>query len=348
MQSEKADFGELEHYLKPVESIFTGDELLEDTSEFIINNIENKRFQVGQQQRQNHQQRQQLQHQVNYDDATRLWMWNNHTTRGRNEHKSQNMINTTTNYNHFAVDSNSKSPYSNLNYSSFTPYHHSLDLSGRSPLQVTTVLSNTSNHLLQQQQHQQHQQQPSTQQPNHHSTVTLTNSKDKDVSLANNHHFKTKITTSTFTLSEAESDLLSAQPIQQQQSMQEDKSDDTLLTAYFSHDHDKHSAMIQHASPATTDENSRDSPELKRAKKTLVPDNCKDTKYWARRIKNNKAAKRSRDARKERETRITQECQMLAEANLKLKSEIVTLKKLLNDALAKQNVLQEQQQHQQR
>ena len=36
---------------------------------------------------------------------------------------------------------------------------------------------------------------------------------------------------------------------------------------------------------------------IRKAKKVLVPDDCKDAKYWARRMKNNAAAKRSREAR---------------------------------------------------
>ena len=192
MQSDKVEFSELEHYLKPVDSIFTGDELLEETNEFIINGIENKRYQQGQHrhhQQNQHQQRQQVQH--NVDDTTKLWMWNNHAIGSRNEHKNQNSNNNnTTNYNNGTLDSNLKSTYSNFNYS-LTSYHHhhpSIDLSGRPPLQVTNIPSNTSNHLLQSYQPQQ----TSIQQPNH-PTITLTNAKDKEISLSDNHHMKTKI-----------------------------------------------------------------------------------------------------------------------------------------------------------
>ena len=36
---------------------------------------------------------------------------------------------------------------------------------------------------------------------------------------------------------------------------------------------------------------------IRKAKKVHVPEDCKDAKYWARRLKNNAAAKRSREAR---------------------------------------------------
>ncbi len=39
----------------------------------------------------------------------------------------------------------------------------------------------------------------------------------------------------------------------------------------------------------------------KRRKQTHVPEESKDERYWARRIKNNEAAKRSRDMRIKRE-----------------------------------------------
>lgn len=191
MQSDKVDFSELEHYLKPVDSIFANDELLEETNEFIINSIESKRYQQGQyrqHQQHQHQQRQQLSHHV--DDTTKLWMWNNHAIGSRNEHKNQNSINNAANYNNLALDSNLKSTYSNFNYS-LTAYHHhhpSIDLSGRPPLQVTNIPSNTSNNSLQLYQSQH----ASIQQPNHQ-TTTLTNAKDKDISLSDNHNIKTKI-----------------------------------------------------------------------------------------------------------------------------------------------------------
>ena len=43
---------------------------------------------------------------------------------------------------------------------------------------------------------------------------------------------------------------------------------------------------------------------IRKAKKVLVPDDCKDAKYWARRMKNNAAAKRSREARHQKVSKL--------------------------------------------
>lgn len=43
---------------------------------------------------------------------------------------------------------------------------------------------------------------------------------------------------------------------------------------------------------------------IKKSRKQFVPDDMKDDKYWARRRKNNMAAKRSRDARRMKENQI--------------------------------------------
>lgn len=43
---------------------------------------------------------------------------------------------------------------------------------------------------------------------------------------------------------------------------------------------------------------------VKKSRKQFVPDEKKDDKYWARRRKNNMAAKRSRDARRAKENQI--------------------------------------------
>lgn len=56
--------------------------------------------------------------------------------------------------------------------------------------------------------------------------------------------------------------------------------------------------------------------------RTSVPEEKKDNKYWARRTKNNKAAKRSRDTRKKRmDDEIKSAKEAIAE-NHKLKQEI--------------------------
>ena len=56
-----------------------------------------------------------------------------------------------------------------------------------------------------------------------------------------------------------------------------------------------------------------------------MPDEQKDDRYWSRRMKNNVAAKRSRDAR-----RVKEKCnQTLSEEVQKLKKENAELKKSL-------------------
>ena len=45
----------------------------------------------------------------------------------------------------------------------------------------------------------------------------------------------------------------------------------------------------------------------KRRRQTHVPENNKDERYWARRLKNNEAAKKSRDMRIKREKVIFEE-----------------------------------------
>lgn len=45
-------------------------------------------------------------------------------------------------------------------------------------------------------------------------------------------------------------------------------------------------------------------PMVKKSRKQFVPEDMKDDKYWARRRKNNIAAKRSRDARRQKENQI--------------------------------------------
>lgn len=53
-----------------------------------------------------------------------------------------------------------------------------------------------------------------------------------------------------------------------------------------------------------SDEELKPQPLIKKSRKQFVPDDLKDDKYWARRRKNNLAAKRSRDARRMKENQI--------------------------------------------
>ena len=59
----------------------------------------------------------------------------------------------------------------------------------------------------------------------------------------------------------------------------------------------------------------------------FVPDELKNNKYWAKRTKNNEAAKRSREARRLKENQIAMRARYLEEENLALKGEVDNLKK---------------------
>ncbi|KAG8253633.1 hypothetical protein J6590_029206, partial [Homalodisca vitripennis] len=70
----------------------------------------------------------------------------------------------------------------------------------------------------------------------------------------------------------------------------------------------------------------------------FVPDGMKDEKYWARRRKNNMAAKRSRDARRLKENQIALRAGFLEKENIGLRQEMERLKKenlSLRDRLSK-------------
>lgn len=91
-------------------------------------------------------------------------------------------------------------------------------------------------------------------------------------------------------------------------------------------------------SPADSNEDLKPQPLIKKSRKQFVPDDLKDDKYWARRRKNNLAAKRSRDARRMKENQIALRAGYLEKENLTLRSELERLKKenvLLKNKLAK-------------
>ncbi|XP_023314554.1 hepatic leukemia factor-like isoform X10 [Trichogramma pretiosum] len=70
----------------------------------------------------------------------------------------------------------------------------------------------------------------------------------------------------------------------------------------------------------------------------FVPDDLKDDKYWARRRKNNMAAKRSRDARRMKENQIALRAGFLEKENMGLRQELDRLKSensILRDKLSK-------------
>ncbi|XP_071054169.1 hepatic leukemia factor isoform X3 [Onthophagus taurus] len=91
-------------------------------------------------------------------------------------------------------------------------------------------------------------------------------------------------------------------------------------------------------SPADSNEELKPQPIIKKSRKQFVPDDLKDDKYWARRRKNNLAAKRSRDARRMKENQIALRAGYLEKENLGLRQELERLKKenlMLQNKLAK-------------
>ncbi|CAG0919760.1 unnamed protein product [Notodromas monacha] len=68
-------------------------------------------------------------------------------------------------------------------------------------------------------------------------------------------------------------------------------------------------------------------PITKKSKKKLTPEEAKDDKYWARRKKNNMAAKRSRDIRRIKENQIAIHASFLeTQVNSKMKAELEELR----------------------
>lgn len=70
-------------------------------------------------------------------------------------------------------------------------------------------------------------------------------------------------------------------------------------------------------------------PMIKKARKVFIPEDLKDDKYWARRRKNNVAAKRSRDARRLKENQIAIRAAFLEKENAALRLEVADLRKEL-------------------
>nr|UHH90573.1 PAR-domain protein 1 isoform 3 [Pyrrhocoris apterus] len=83
---------------------------------------------------------------------------------------------------------------------------------------------------------------------------------------------------------------------------------------------------------AFSDEELKPQPMVKKSRKQFVPEGLKDEKYWARRRKNNMAAKRSRDARRMKENQIALRAGFLEKENLGLRQEMERLKRE-NDSL---------------
>uniref|UniRef100_A0A3B4A099 BZIP domain-containing protein n=1 Tax=Periophthalmus magnuspinnatus TaxID=409849 RepID=A0A3B4A099_9GOBI len=70
-------------------------------------------------------------------------------------------------------------------------------------------------------------------------------------------------------------------------------------------------------------------PMIKKARKVYMPEDLKDERYWARRRKNNMAAKRSRDARRLKENQIAIRAAFLEKENSALRQEVADLRQEL-------------------
>jgi leukemia factor-related protein len=80
-----------------------------------------------------------------------------------------------------------------------------------------------------------------------------------------------------------------------------------------------------------SEEELKPQPIIRKRKKQFVPDELKNNKYWAKRYKNNEAAKRSREARRLKENQIAMRARFLEEENNALKGEVDVLKKENSD-----------------
>ncbi|XP_077056624.1 HLF transcription factor, PAR bZIP family member b isoform X2 [Siphateles boraxobius] len=78
-----------------------------------------------------------------------------------------------------------------------------------------------------------------------------------------------------------------------------------------------------------SEEELKPQPMIKKARKIFISDDMKDDKYWARRRKNNVAAKRSRDARRLKENQIAIRAGFLEKENAVLRQEVADIRKEL-------------------
>jgi len=84
---------------------------------------------------------------------------------------------------------------------------------------------------------------------------------------------------------------------------------------------------------AFSQEELKPQPIIRKSRKTFVPPDDKDVKYWNRRRKNNVAAKRSREARRIKENQIALRASYLEQENVSLKTEIQDLRTELERAI---------------
>ena len=92
-----------------------------------------------------------------------------------------------------------------------------------------------------------------------------------------------------------------------------------------------HSQDFDPATRRFSEEELKPQPIIRKRKKQFVPDELKNNKYWAKRCKNNEAAKRSREARRLKENQIAMRARFLEEENTALKGEVEHLKKENSD-----------------
>ena len=85
------------------------------------------------------------------------------------------------------------------------------------------------------------------------------------------------------------------------------------------------SALAAAAEAAAAADAAEAAANKRRRKQTSVPDQNKDQRYWARRLKNNQAAKRSRDMRIQREKIIFDENSRLENDNKELRRDVEQL-----------------------
>ncbi|XP_025016151.1 hepatic leukemia factor-like isoform X3 [Tetranychus urticae] len=93
-------------------------------------------------------------------------------------------------------------------------------------------------------------------------------------------------------------------------------------------------ACFDPSSARFSEDELRPQPIMKKSRKQHVPDTLKDARYWARRVKNNMAAKRSREARRLKENQIVLRASYLEKENESLKLELQKLREE-NDQLKK-------------
>ncbi len=73
----------------------------------------------------------------------------------------------------------------------------------------------------------------------------------------------------------------------------------------------------------------------RKRKKQFVPEELKNNKYWAKRCKNNEAAKRSREARRLKENQIAMRARFLEEENCSLKVNCLFIEFIIDTLIQK-------------